>query len=145
MTDTSDTLGPIDYLVVEFPGNRFDGKILPALTRLIADGTVRVLDLAFVAKGADGTVSYGEIEDLDDEEVGPLKDLSAFLADVVSEEDLAVAAGELAPDSSAALIVWENTWATPFADAVRSSGGEVIASGRLPATAVLDALADTAS
>ncbi|HYZ98834.1 MAG TPA: DUF6325 family protein [Acidimicrobiales bacterium] len=145
MTDTSDMLGPIDYLVVEFPGNKFNGQILPALTRLIAHGTVRVLDLAFVTKDADGVVSYGEIEDLDDDEVGSLKGLSAFLADVVSEEDLAVAAAELSPNSSAALIVWENTWAAPFAHAVRGSGGELIASGRLPASAVLDLLANTAS
>lgn len=145
MTDTSDMLAPIDYLIVEFPGNKFNGQILPALTRLIADGTVRVLDLAFVTKGADGAVAFGEIGDLDDGEVGPLKGLSAFLADILSEEDLAAAATQLSPNSSAALIVWENTWAAPFAQAVRSSGGEVIASGRLPATTVLDLLADTAS
>lgn len=127
--------------MVEFPGNQFNGNVLPALTDLIARGTVRVLDLAFVTKDADGSVAYGELEDLPDADVGPLKGLGAFLADLVTEDDLAAAAAELAPNSSAAMIVWENTWAAPFAQAVRESGGEVMASGRIPATEILDALA----
>jgi Family of unknown function (DUF6325) len=144
VTDTGDMLGPIDYVVVEFPGNRFNGQVLPALTRLIADGTVRVLDLAFVTKDADGALAYGEIADVDNGEVEPLKGLEGFLADVLSEEDLAAAAAELSPNSSAAMIVWENTWAAPFVHAVRGSGGEVIASGRIPADTVLDLLAVSA-
>jgi hypothetical protein len=141
--ETSDALGPIDYLMVEFPGNKFNGQVLPALTDLIARGIVRILDLAFMTKDADGSVAFGELEDLDD--IGPLQGLSAFLADVVSEEDLAAAAKELPANSSAVVIVWENTWAAPFAKAVLDSGGEVVASGRLAGSDVLDALADATS
>jgi uncharacterized membrane protein len=136
-------LGPIDYLVVEFPGNKFNGKVLPALTDLIARGTVRILDLAFVAKDADGNVTTAELEDLDDMEAGALKGLAAFLSDVVSDEELLGAGAELAPNSSAAILVWENTWAVPFVKAVRGSDGEVVASGRLATADVLDALAAT--
>jgi hypothetical protein len=138
-----DVLGPIDYLIVEFPGNKFNGKVLPALTDLIAHGTVRVLDLAFVAKDADGNITTAELEDLDDMECGPLKGLAGFLSDVVSDEELLGAGAELAPNSSAAILVWENTRAVPFVKAVRASSGEVIASGRLATADVLDALAAT--
>ncbi len=143
MTDVdADALGPIDFLVVEFPGNRFDGRIVPALVDLIARGLVRVLDLAFVARDASGALTMAEIVDLDAADLGPLQGLGGFLTDLVSEEDLLAAGAELAPESSAAVIIWENTWAAPFATAVRASGGEVVASGRLPADEVLDLLAD---
>jgi hypothetical protein len=140
---TSDTLGPIDYIVLEFPGNKFNGQVLPALTDLIARGTVRILDLAFISKDADGSVAFGELEDLDD--IGPLQGMSAFLADLVAEEDLAAAAEELKPNSTAVVIIWENTWAAPFVAAVRGSNGEVVASGRLAAADVIDALAEATS
>lgn len=139
MTDTADLLGPIDYAVIEFEGNRFNGEVIPALTRLIAQGTVRVLDIAFVLKDGEGSVVYGEIEDLGDE-IGPLAELADFLANIVTEEDLAAAAEELPPNSSAVLIVWENTWAAPFVRAVRASGGELVASGRVPANELLELL-----
>jgi Family of unknown function (DUF6325) len=143
MTDASaDTLGPIDFLVVQFPGNKFNGRVLPALTDLIARGLVRVMDLAFVAKDADGNVVMGELEDLPGDETGGLHGLSAFIADVVSEEDLNAIADELEPNSSAAVLVWENRWAVPFVTAVRESDGEVVSSGRLASAAVLGALAD---
>lgn len=141
---STEVLGPIDYLVVEFPGNKFNGEVLPALTDLIARGLVRVLDLAFVAKDEDGTVVIGEIEDLADE-LGPLCELSTFLADLVTEEDLESAGEMLAPNSTAAVIVWENTWAAPFVAAVRGSAGEVVASGRLAGADVLAAIADLSS
>jgi len=140
---TEDVLGPIDYLVVEFPGNKFNGKVLPALTDLIARGTVRILDLAFIAKDGDGNITTAELEDLDDSECGTLRGLSDFLSDLVSDEELLEAAEELAPNSSAAILVWENTWAVPFVTAMRASGGEVVATGRLAASDVIDALAAT--
>jgi len=139
---TTEGLGPIDYLVVEFPGNQFNGGVLPALTDLIARGLVRVLDLALVSKADDGTVTMGEIEDLGDE-IGRLSELADFLTDLVTEEDLEAAAEVLEPNSTAAIIVWENTWAVPFVAAVAGSGGEVIASGRLVAADVLNALTST--
>lgn len=141
---STEVLGPIDYLVVEFPGNKFNGEVVPALTDLIARGLVRVLDLAFVAKDEDGAVLTGEIEDLTDE-LGPLCELSNFLADLVTEEDLEAAGEMLAPNSTAAVIVWENTWARPFVAAVRGSAGEVVASGRLAGADVLAAIADLSS
>lgn len=139
----SDVLGPIDYIVVEFPGNRFNGEIMPALTDLIARGIVRVLDLAIVIKDADGNATIAELEDFGGE-AGPFAGLSAFLADLVSEEDLLTIAEVINPNHTAAILVWENTWAGPFASAVRDSGGELVSSGRLPAGEVMDALAELA-
>ncbi len=140
MSDVStEPLGPIDYLVVEFPGNKFNGEVLPALTDLIARGLVRILDLAYVSKDADGNVVILELEDLAGE-VGVLAGLSAFLCDLVSEEDLIAAAAVLQPNSSAAVLIWENTWAAPFTAALRGSGAEVISTGRLAGMDVLGAL-----
>jgi uncharacterized membrane protein len=132
-----DGIGPIDFVLLEFPGNKFNGEVLPSLVSLIAAGTVRVLDLAFIAKDETGEVAFGELEDLDD--VG-VAGLGAFLSDLISEEDLASAAEDLPNNSSALMIVWENTWAVPFIDAVRGSGGDVVASGRLASSDVLAAL-----
>ena len=139
VAEQNDGLGPIDYLVVEFPGNKFNGDVVPALTALIARGLVRVLDLAFVAKDDDGNVVALEIEDL--EGLDPaLQQIAGFLADLVTEDDLLEIAQELPAGSSAAVIVWENTWAARFASAVRESGGEVVATGRLITSEVLEAL-----
>lgn len=137
-TDT-DQLGPIDYTVIEFPGSQFNGKVIPALNDLIAAGLVRILDVAFVAKGDDGEVVVAELEDLGD--LGPLAGLAGFLSDLLADEDLMAVAEEMEPGSSAAVLIWENRWAVPFIAAVRGSGGEFVASGRLAGAAVLEALA----
>jgi uncharacterized membrane protein len=134
----SDTIGPIDFIVLEFPGNKFNGEVLPALVDLIAAGTIRILDLALVAKDDSGESVFGELEDLDG--IGELSGLGAFLSDLISDEDLAGAAAELPNNSSALVIVWENTWAVPFVNAVRGSGGDVVTSGRLASSDVLAAL-----
>src|SRR6187397_1246780 len=115
------TLGPIDFLLVEFPGNKFNGEVLPTLVDLIATGSVRILDLAFIAKDESGDAVFGELEDVED--LGPISGLGAFLSDLISEEDLTSAAEDLPANSSALMIVWENTWAIPFINAVRGSGG----------------------
>ncbi|NLV54828.1 MAG: DUF1269 domain-containing protein [Acidimicrobiales bacterium] len=143
MTD-SQPLGPIDYVVVEFPDSEFDGGLLPALTDLIARGTVRILDLAVVVKDSDGEVEIVELEDLEDDDgrLAPYRGLAGFLTDLVTEDDLVAVADLLAPDSSAVLLVWENTWAVPFIRAVRGSRGEVVSTGRLASSDVLAALAD---
>ena len=104
---------------------------------------MRVIDLAFVAKAADGSVAIAELEELSDDDASRLKSLSMFLADVLSEEDLLAAGEELAPNSSAAVIVWENSWAAPFAAALGAIGGEIVASGRLATIDLLDALTET--
>ena len=134
----SDTIGPIDFIVLEFPGNKFNGEILPALVNLIAAGTVRVLDLALIAKDEAGETIFGELEDL--EGIGELSGLGAFLSDLITDEDLASAAEDLPANSSAVILMWENTWAVPFINAVRGSGGDVVASGRLASSDVLAAL-----
>lgn len=137
-TDT-DQLGPIDYTVIEFPGSQFNGTVIPALNDLIAAGLVRILDVAFVARTDDGDVVVAELEDLGD--LGPLAGLAGFLSDLLAEEDLMEVAAEMEPGNSAALLIWENRWAVPFIEAVRGSGGEFVASGRLAGAAVLEALA----
>lgn len=144
MTDagTDEELGPIDYIVVEFPAGetRLTGEAAAELVALVADGTVRVLDLMFVHKGDDGSIDVDEIEDLDD--LGDLGVIEATLAEVLAEQDLLDIAAAMEPGSSAAVLVWENTWAAPFAVAVRRNGGQLIASGRIPTQALIASMAN---
>jgi hypothetical protein len=141
ISDTDiDELGPVDYLVVEFPGSKFTGEIAPALSELIDRDIVRVLDLLVLKKDADGSIDAFELNDLDDTEVGELRGLETALAMLLSEDDVAAVAEAIEPDSSAAVLIWENMWAAPFASAVRHSGGQVVASGRIPIQAMLAAI-----
>jgi hypothetical protein len=135
-------LGPVDWIVVEFPGSRFNGRIAPALADLVERGLVRVLDLLVLKKDADGSIEVLELGDLDDDEIGGLRAFETGLAMLVSEDDVVAAAAALEPGSSAALLVWENTWAVPFGTEVRRSGGHLVASGRIPVQSILAALAD---
>lgn len=140
MADDLDQMGPIDYLVVEFPGNRMTGGMFPLLLDLVDRGLVRILDLALVRKETDGSVSGLELSDVDGD--GEL-DLSVFegaSSGLLGEEDIQEAGNALAPDSSAGILVYENVWAAPFAAGVRRSGGQLVASGRIPVQAVLAAL-----
>ena len=140
-----DLLGPVDWIVVEFPGSRFDGTIFPILLDLEAQGTIRVLDLVVLKKDAEGTLEAFELSDLEDSEIGGLRDAERQLATLLSEEDVLNVANAIEPGSAAALLVWENTWAAPFASAVRKAGGQLVASGRIPVQALLAAIeADTA-
>ncbi|MDH6577802.1 DUF6325 family protein [Kitasatospora sp. MAP5-34] len=133
-------VGPVEYIVIAFPGNRFNGEIVPELMRLVENGTVRILDLTFVRKDADGTVSYQELEALGPDEASPFDSLDGEIGGLFSEEDLAIIAEELIPDSSAALLVWENTWAATVAAAVRRAGGLLVQHERIPAPVVAQAL-----
>jgi hypothetical protein len=135
-----DELGPVDYIVVEFPGSRFNGEIAPALADLVERGIVRVLDLLILKKEADGSVEPFELSDLGDDELGELRLFETGLAMLLSEDDVTAVAAALEPGSSAAVLVWENTWAAPFASAVRKSGGQLVASGRIPIQAILAAV-----
>jgi hypothetical protein len=135
-----DELGPIDYIVVEFPGNRFNGAIAPALADLVERGTIRVLDLLMLKKDADGSVEPYELADLGDDEIGVLRSIEPELTTLLAEDDVAALAAALEPGSSAAVLVWENAWAGPFASAVRRSGGQLVASGRIPTQAILAAI-----
>jgi Family of unknown function (DUF6325) len=123
---------PVEYVIIAFPGNRFSGEIMPALAELVANDTVRIIDLAFVKKDGDGTVSMFEMEDLDEAGDLGLDDLDGEAGGLLNEEDLELAAEALEPDSSAALIVWEQQWAERIADAIRGAGGQIVAGERIP-------------
>jgi hypothetical protein len=135
-----DELGPVDWIVVEFPGSRFNGEIAPALRDLVERELVRVLDLLVLKKDASGSLDAFELSDLDDGEIGTLREYESQLAMLLSEEDVTAVAAAIEPGSSAAVLVWENSWAAPFASAVRQSGGQLVASGRIPVQALLAAI-----
>ena len=140
MTETIDELGPVDWIVVEFPGSKFNGEIAPALQDLVQRGTVRVLDLLMLKKDTDGSLEAFELSDLDPSEVGELRAYEKSLAMLLSEDDVTAVAAAVEPGSSAAVLVWENLWAAPFASAVRHAGGQLVASGRIPIQAIFAAL-----
>ena len=140
MTSSIDELGPVDYLVVEFPGSNFNGEILPELASLVDRGIVRVLDLVLIKKQEDGSFEGFEFDDIESGSLGELRELERELADLLSEEDVVAVAEALDPGSTAALLVYENSWAAPFASAVRRSGGQLVANGRIPVQALIGAL-----
>ena len=134
-------IGPVEYIIVGFPGNKFNGRIAPELIALVESGTVNVLDLIFIGKDADGNVLSFEIDELD-EAIG-FANLDGEVGGLISPEDIEFVADQLEPDSSAALLIWEDVWATPFASAVLESGGVLLQGARIPhdvITSALDAL-----
>ena len=138
--DTDDIeMGPIDYLLVEWPGKQPEGEIAPYLVDLVDRGLIRILDLVFLAKGDDGSIAAMEIADVGGE-VAELAIFEGASSGLLDDEDIDEAGGALEPGTSAALLVYENTWAGPFAAAVRRSGGQLVASGRTPIQDVLAAL-----
>ena len=128
MTET----GPVDYLIVAFPGNEFRGDIAPALADLVESETIRIIDLAFVGKDAEGNVIASELTDIDPEVREGFEKAGIEINGLFNEEDLAAAGEELEPNSSAALIVWENVWARHVAQTIRDAGGEVLDFERVP-------------
>src|SRR5512133_383154 len=140
MSKAVDELGPVDWIVVEFPGSKFNGEIAPALKGLVERQIVRVLDLVMLKKDEDGSLEAYEISDLDESETGQLRSYESQLAMLLSEDDVKAVAEAVEPGSSAAVLVWENSWAAPFASAVRHSGGQLVASGRIPIQALLAAV-----
>jgi hypothetical protein len=126
------TIGPVEYMVVAFPGNRFSGEIVPAIREQVDAGVIRVIDLAFVMKDADGNVTGLEVGELGSEVGAAFSMLAGEGGGLLNEEDLEAAAEELEPDSSAALLVWEDLWAAKIAEAIRNAGGEVYDLERLP-------------
>ena len=133
-------LGPIDYVLVEFPPgtDRFDGELAIELASLVDTELIRILDLMILTKDEQGDIDVVELEDLED--LGDLGMLEGRLAEVLAEEDVINVAAAMEPGSVAGLLVWENTWAAPFATAARRKGGQLIASGRIPTQAVIAAL-----
>ena len=137
-----DVLGPVDYLVVEFPADKanFSGEMAAQLRSLVDHEVVRVLDLLILRKEPDGSVEVAELADVDESNVGELLALEADLAMLLAEEDVEEIGKALEPGSIAAVLVYENTWAGPFASSIRRSGGQLVANGRVPTQALLAAI-----
>jgi uncharacterized protein DUF6325 len=131
------SLGPVDYLVVEFPAGagNFTGEMTDALLALVDSGTIRVIDVLILTKSEDGTIDATELSDID--ELGPLQAVEAQLGEFLAEEDVAHLAAAMDPRSTAGVLIWENLWAAPFAAAARRSGGQLLASGRIPIQAII--------
>ena len=136
-------IGPVEYLVIGFPGNRFKGEIVPATAELVDNDLVHILDVLFIKKDADGTVTGFEYDALDDVLEFGFAEVDGEAGDMLNDEDIQLAADVLEPDSSAALIVWEDRWAAPVAQAIRDAGGRIIAGQRIPHEIVEAALTDT--
>jgi hypothetical protein len=134
------TIGPVEYIIVGFPGNKFNGEIAPELVDLVESGTVRILDLIFIGKDADGSVVFFEIDEL--EGVAGFGGLDADVGGLIGPEDIEYVAAALEPNSSAALLIWEDLWATRFAEAVRKSNGVLIEGARMPHEIIAPLLAD---
>jgi Family of unknown function (DUF6325) len=138
--DALDEIGPIDYVVVEFPGSRMTGEGLPLLVDLVDRGIIRILDLLFVKKELDGSVKGVAIADLDKDGKLDLAVFEGASSGMLGQDDIDEAGGVLEPGSSAGILIYENRWAAPFAAALRRGGGQLVASGRIPHEAVLAAL-----
>jgi Family of unknown function (DUF6325) len=135
-------LDPVEYVIIEFPGNRFTGDIAPAIAALVDRGLVHIIDLVFVRKDADGVVTYFEYDDLD--ELKGFAEIEGEADGLLSDADIAEMSVDLASDSSAIFIMWEDTWARDLGRAVRNAGGQLIAGGRIPYQAVEAALDNVA-
>ena len=141
MTEVIDQLGPVDWIVVQFPGTDYGkGRVAPFLTDLVDRELIRVLDIVFLKKDQDGELEMAEFADVDGSELGELRAAETELAAVLSEQDVIDLAETIEPGNSAAVLVWENIWAAPFGTAVREAGGQLVASGRIPTQAVLAAI-----
>ncbi|HEY9457035.1 MAG TPA: DUF6325 family protein [Gaiella sp.] len=125
-------IGPVDYAIIAFPGNKFRGEIAPALADLVESNTIRLIDVAFVGKNADGDVIALELTELDPEVQDSLDRLGIEVQGLLNEDDIADVAEALEPESSAALLVWENVWARTVTKAMRDAGGELVAFERVP-------------
>jgi hypothetical protein len=135
-----DEIGPIDYLVVEFPGSKMTGEGLPLLVELVESGTIRILDLVFVTRELDGSVNAVEISDFDKDGELDLAIFEGASSGLLGDDDLAEATSVIEPGNSAGVLVYENAWAAPFAAALRRDGAQLVASGRIPVQAVLATL-----
>lgn len=144
--DERTELGPIDYMVVEFPKDKadFSGAMAAELKKLTAAGAIDVLDMLFIKKEADGSFDAVEAHEYIDDEVGLLREFGSELAEILGEHDVAAIAEALEPETVAVVMVWENTWAAPFAASIRHSGGQLVANGRIPMQAIIAALEDDA-
>jgi hypothetical protein len=137
------SIGPVEYLILGFPDNKFTGQIVPEIAKLIDSGLIRIIDLTFISKDAAGGVEVVEYDAV--EELAAFAGLDAEVGGILTDEDVAYAASSLEPNSSAALLVWEDTWAAPFAVAVRNANGVILEGARIPREIIeesIDSLAD---
>ena len=132
-----DALGPVDYVVVEFPAgaSNFTGEMAKELLALVDSGTIRLIDVLILTKNEDGSVDATELSDI--ENLGPLQAVEAELAELLAADDVDHLAAAMEPGSTAGVLIWENLWAAPFASAARRSGGQLIANGRIPIQAII--------
>ena len=140
MADDVEAIGPISYLIVEFPGSKMTGEGLPILVDLVDQGLIRILDLLFVKRDEDGTLTTAELTDLDGDGELDLMIFEGAASGLLDESDLADAAEVVEPGSSAAILLFENRWATPFTQALRRGGAEVVAAGYVPLDAIAASL-----
>ncbi len=137
------SIGPVEYIILGFPGNKFSGQIVPELAKLIDSGLIRIIDLTFISKDAAGGIKVVEYDAV--EELAAFAGLDAEVGGILTDEDIAYAAQSLEPNSSAAMLVWEDTWAGPFAAAVRNADGVILEGARIPREIIeqaMGALAD---
>ncbi|MFI6858497.1 DUF6325 family protein [Streptomyces sp. NPDC050421] len=126
-------VGPVEYLVVAFPGSRFTGAIAPALAEAVASKAVRIIDLTFVHRAEDGAIEIIELDELDPDDVVSFEPVEGEVGGMLNSDDIRTLGEQVPPGSSAALIVWEDLWAVPLTEAVRASGGQLVAHERIPA------------
>ncbi len=139
MTDEDadlDTMGPVDYLVIEFPAGKqsFTGEMAAELARLSDAGIIRILDLLIIIKNEDGSIDAMEIDDI--EGLDEIRQLESYIAEILAADDVDMLAAAMEPGTVAGVLVWENTWAAPFASAARHAGGQLVATGRIPLQAI---------
>jgi hypothetical protein len=137
------SLGPIEVVVLAFPENRFTGEILPELERLVQSDTISIVDGVFASKDADGSTTFVEFDNIEDDEFAALADVLERVEGLVSDEDVDDLTASLPPDTSAAVLVFEHTWAIPLRDAIVRGGGELVANLRIPASVVEEVVANS--
>lgn len=140
MTRSPEELGPVDYLILEFPAGEahFSGEVIEELVRLAETETIRVMDVLILSKNEDGTVDATELSDIAD--LGPLQALEEELAEWIALDDIENLAAAMEPGSVAGVLIYENLWAGPFGAAARRAGGQLIANGRIPIQAIIAAV-----
>jgi len=134
------TVGPVEYVILQFPGNKFTGRVAPALGELVRNGTIRVLDLVFITKDADGTVCAVEYEDHED--LRGFQEIDGEVGGLIGTEDIDYVSEDMEPNSSVALLLWEDLWARPLLDALLEADGVLIEGARVPHDLIEPAMAD---
>lgn len=133
-------MGPVEYLVVEFPGSQFNGEIVPALSELVTNGTIRIIDLVFIKKDLEGRIKIFELSELAHDEAAMFDTLEGEIDNLLNEEDLIAAGERMQVNSSAAIMVFENAWAARLSNAIQSANGRLVDNARIPADVVRAAL-----